>query len=715
MPVLGSTGANSLDAPAPAPSRRRLLLLLLGVLAIVVAGIGLALATGSGLTSGEAVRFGLVMAWAVGGMVVVARQPDEGVGAIIVIGAFVGSFGGLGRGLIDAGARGDLEGFLPELGGYIRPVAVCLLPAFFFHLIIGLPNGYLGPGPRRWMARTMYAIAALVGVIAWVDRPNLQLWPVWTIFLTGLVIGIPTTHRRYRHARGYDRHRLQWVGWAVALAVEVTLVVIALDLLLKWPRHEADVGGALTALIPFSLALASSQGIAARIDRLLARTISLVGLSALVVAVYVVVVLGLGRAPTDQERGLLALSMAAAVVAAVLYLPARARLGLFANRLVYGEREAPDEVLSTFGTRLSRAIPLDELLLQMAESLRKTLGLSAAEVWTGSGGLLERAASVPDRGGGQLTLSEAEAPVVARAGVSGPAWLAVWLPSMLERRPDALLRVAPITHSGELLGLIVAERPADGEQFNDEEERVLAELARQVGLALHNVQLDSALQASLDEVRRQAEELRASRARIVAVGDAERRRIERNLHDGAQQHLVALAVKLRLAQDLTAEDPAEAKALLEELADDVKATLQELRDLAHGIYPPLLMSSGLREALHAAAGRATLPTDIDAPDIGRYPADVEAAVYFTCLEAVQNAGKHAGEEAAIVIRLWEEAGTLRFEVTDDGVGFDPAAVTAGAGFVNMSDRIGAIGGTVHFDSTPGQGTTVSGVVPLQVV
>ena len=147
--------------------------------------------------------------------------------------------------------------------------------------------------------------------------------------------------------------------------------------------------------------------------------------------------------------------------------------------------------------------------------------------------------------------------------MSGRAWVAVWLPALLDGRADAALRVAPISHSGELLGLIVVERPGGADPFDDEDERVLAELARQVGLALHNVQLDSALQATLDEVRHANEELRASRARIVATGDAERRKIERNLHDGAQQHLVALAVNLRLAHDMVAEDPEAAAEMLD--------------------------------------------------------------------------------------------------------------------------------------------------------
>ena len=169
--------------------------------------------------------------------------------------------------------------------------------------------------------------------------------------------------------------------------------------------------------------------------------------------------------------------------------------------------------------------------------------------------------------------------------------------------------MAPVSHAGELLGLIVVERSSMASAFSEDDDRVLADLARQVGLALHNSQLDTALQTTLDELRKQADALRESRARIVASGDAERRRVERNLHDGAQQHLVALAVNLRLAKDIIVDDPEAGLEMLDQLAGEVQETIQELRELAHGIYPPLLVDSGLVEALRAAANRNPLPVD----------------------------------------------------------------------------------------------------------
>jgi signal transduction histidine kinase len=225
------------------------------------------------------------------------------------------------------------------------------------------------------------------------------------------------------------------------------------------------------------------------------------------------------------------------------------------------------------------------------------------------------------------------------------------------------------------------------------------------------LQLHSALQRSADGLRRANDELRASRARIVAAADAERRRIERDLHDGAQQHLTSLAVKLLLAGTLAGHDPGLA-GLLEDLGAELKDTAQELRNLVHGIYPPLLRDRGLAAALSDAARLCPLPTTVRAASLRRYPADIEAAVYFCCLEALQNAAKHAGPQATIRLRVREQPGTLTFEVTDDGAGFDPGDAGLGAGLRNMADRTGAFGGRLRVESAPGQGTRVAGAVPV---
>jgi signal transduction histidine kinase len=374
---------------------------------------------------------------------------------------------------------------------------------------------------------------------------------------------------------------------------------------------------------------------------------------------------------------------------------------------------AIDFVRSTFAGRLRKREPLDELLLQLAEALCDTFRLDAAEVWMAGGGVLERRVCNPSREARRIPLTPAEETVVTNARVSGNAWARSWLPALLPEDPEVAIRVAPLTHQGALLGLIVVERRRQAGSLAAETDETLEELAREVGVALQNARLDSALEATLEQLRQHAAELQASRARIVEAADAERRRIERDLHDGAQQHLVALAVKAGLARELLSRDPARAQAMLGDFTADVHRAIEELRSLAHGIYPPLLSSDGLAEALRAACRRSAIPAQVEAEGLRRYPPALEAAIYFSCIEALQNAAKHAGEGAAACVHLREEDGTLAFEVVDDGAGFDPSPAPEGAGLTNIRDRLGAIGGSVRLESHPGRGTRLSGAVPLE--
>jgi signal transduction histidine kinase len=634
----------------------------------------------------------LIGLWGAVGLLLLVRRDERTMGLIVLGGAILSAIG--------------------RLWDAATPVAIGLVPAASLHILLVTPSGRIGTIVRKGLTAAGYAIGIAVAVYLRSRRPDLPAaLPVLEALLFAVTGGFAVA-ARYRRATTGDRQRIKWLAWAALVASGLTIIVLGLRALVDWPHDWAAVAAGTTAVFPFGLAAGTASRPRAAIDRLLAGTISLAGLAAVVVAVYMVIVLGLGRVPHKEERTLLVLSMVAAAVAALLSLPAHDRLKAMASRLVYGERRAPDEVLRSFGSRLSRSVPLDELLLQMAESLRRTLSLSSAEVWTASGGALELAVSDPERGAVPLALTAEEESTVARAGISGPGWIKVWLPNLLKGREESVVRTIPITHSGELLGLVVVDRPPAAEAFSTDEDRILTELARQVGLTLHNVRLDSALQASLDEVRRQAEALQASRGRIVAAADAERRRIERNLHDGAQQHLVALAVKVRLARQLSDRAPDKAASLMEELGGDLEDALQELRDLAHGIYPPLLADKGLPDALTAAARRASIPTEVRTDGVRRYPPEMEAAVYFCCLEALQNAGKHAGEPATAVVRLWEEEGGLLFEVSDDGAGFDTRRTGTSAGFTNMNDRVGAIGGSLRIESAPGRGTKVSGVIPV---
>src|SRR6266508_1474458 len=647
----------------------------------------------------------LTLVWAVAGAAQLLRREQERLGLLVLCFALLAGAASLTAAMVEDGPGRDA----PALA---QALTVALLPAAAMHVLLALPSGALGTRVAAFMVGSGYLIAAAVGVVLWSDRPSAPTWPVVMEALVAAAVGGHGAMARYRGARLAERRLMHWVALAIAAATEVVLVASALHVLVGWPPRVIQIAAVATIPIPLALLLRTSTRLQGRAERLVAPAISLVGLTSLVAAVYLVVVVGLGRAPTDDERTVLALSIVATGISALLYVPARRRLADFSNRLVHGARQAPAEVIRAFGERLSRAVPLEELLLQIAESLRAALAVEAAEIWTGSGGVLERVVSEPDRGHAELRLSSSEESVVARASVSGPARIAVWLPQLLADRGDAVVRVAPMAHSGELFGLIVVERSADGDPFDEEAEKVLAELARQVGLAMRNVRLDSDLHASLEELRRQAEELRASRARVVAAADAERRRIERDLHYGAQQYLVGLEVNLRVVCGLVDSDAEKAKAILDELRATVQEAMQDFRDLAHGIYPPLLQDRGLSEALANAARRATIPTRIEAPAARRYDPEMEATVYFCCLEALQNAGKHAGSGARATIRLREEEDALLFEVADDGSGLDPARTSSGTGFTNMRDRLEALGGSLRIESTLSRGTRVVGTIPL---
>ena len=207
-------------------------------------------------------------------------------------------------------------------------------------------------------------------------------------------------------------------------------------------------------------------------------------------------------------------------------------------------------------------------------------------------------------------------------------------------------------------------------------------------------------------------ELKVSRRRLVRAADTARERFERDLHDGAQQQLVAMRVRLQLAVEAIEAGSDDAAKIVERIGDDMDAALADLRGFAQGMYPQLLTSFGLEQALKAAARTMTLPTVVRSHQLGRYEPDVEAAVYFSCLEALQNASKHAGPDAVITTRLWCSRGTLHFEVTDTGIGFDQGATRNGSGLTNVRDRIGAVGGTTVISSSPGQGTSISGAIRI---
>lgn len=413
---------------------------------------------------------------------------------------------------------------------------------------------------------------------------------------------------------------------------------------------------------------------------------------------------------TPGERWQVAPVAAAAVAAAATWPVVRRRADVTSDRLVLGSRRDPDEVIRSFEANSGQEIALPELLVQLAESLVRTFAASSGEVWLVDSGRLDLHVAVPSGSSHRVDLDSDTERALAGSGVVGRAWAELWLPE-LTSDDGGQMRLVPATHAGQVLGLVVVRRVEGAAPFEPVEDASLSELGPRVGVVLHNRHLDAALQTTLEDLRRTNDELRASRVRLVTTADSERRRIERDLHDGAQQHLVALAVNLRLADDAIAEDPSVSREVLGALAGDVRAAIAELRSLAHGIFPPLLTDAGLVEALRVAADRAASVVIVTSHDVGRYATEVETAVYFCCMEALQNAAKHA-PGAAVRLHVEGTGQAVRFSVEDDGPGPGDALVTAGHGLSNMTDRVGALGGTLSVGTSPSGGTCVSGEIPV---
>jgi signal transduction histidine kinase len=375
----------------------------------------------------------------------------------------------------------------------------------------------------------------------------------------------------------------------------------------------------------------------------------------------------------------LGLSMLATATVAVAFQPVRDRVQHFANQLVYGHRASPYEVLSEFSRRMAEALSIDDVLPRMAEAAARGVGGRSGRVRV----------FVP----------------------GGPDRAFAW-PS--DSHTSSFDRTELVLHQGEPIGEIAVAK-VRGESVTPEEAALLTDLAAQAGPALSNVRLTLELEGRLRELAAQADELRASRQRIVAAQDAERRRLERDIHDGAQQHLVAIAVNARLARQVLDSAPVRTGALLDEINAQVEDALETLRALARGIFPSVLADRGLVPALRAHLTRSASPARLDADASvarARFDRRIESAMYFCCLEALQNAAKHAAG-APVRVDLSAEPDSLTFSVSDEGPGFDNKRSHSGTGLQGMLDRMAAVGGTLEVVSTTGRGTTIRGRLPLE--
>ena len=563
---------------------------------------------------------------------------------------------------------GLLATALTMVGFVVRPRLIALPAPGGVSLMLENPLGIrsLGPVLSHLLIGTLNGLSVLV-----------------TVILAAAFVSLAV---RYRSGGREVRQQIKWIALAavaVAGCQAAALLAIAITGDASNPvTVTAYVVIPVTVLfgIPAIITLAILKYGLYQIDVIINRAVQYGLLSAALTGVYAGIVVGIGT--LAGYAGGPVLTVAAAVMIAVLFQPVRQRARLVANRLVYGQRATPYQVLADFAEDMAGQLDFDTALDRMASILAGATGAVRVEIWIRVGAQLRPQVIWP-RG----SAPPAAVPLAGDAG----------LPTF-----ELATRAVAVRHGDELLGALAIQKPRN-EPVTAAEDKLLAHLASQAGLVLRNVRLTAELQATIDD-------LRASRRRLVKAQDEERQRIERNLHDGAQQQLVALMVQLSLLED-SAGDSGEVRQVTGQLRAGLHAALDDLRALARGIYPPLLADQGLGPALRAQAGRAPLPVLVEADGIGRYPRDAEAAVYFCILEALQNTAKYArASQAAVALSC--PGSHLEFTVTDDGTGFDTAKATYGTGLQGMADRLAAAGGTLRINSAPGLGTTISGGLPV---
>ena len=510
-------------------------------------------------------------------------------------------------------------------------------------------------------------------VVAWLQ----YTFAAWT------VLGVIMLYLRYQRSPSQDRRRIRsllaGMGTAIVVFGAVTALSYSVGSSLIGLTAVFVLWSLAVVIVLGSLIVASSQDGVFGIDVPARRSMVYRSLWLVITVAYLAAAATLGLLASHFLPAGPAVLLA--VGATLAFQPVRRRLDRLADRWVFGDRLDGYEVLSRFGSMLEASPDSADMPPRLADAIRRGLRLQWARVRL------------------DLTASGDSRPAVGVAGIE-PA------------EPAEPALVVPLTHAGTTLGRIECGPRPDGPLLA-EDRRLLASLAGQVATAVRNAHLTAELSARLEVIRRQAAELTASRARVVLAQDAERQRIQRDLHDGVQQDVVVLTAKLALARERLRRGDQRADESLAELQRDLGDLLGQLRDFAHAIHPPVLADQGLLEAIEAQAARLPVEIMIEA-DAGlrgvRYPQHVEAATWFIVAEALTNVVKHA-RARRVLVALTQPNGSLAVEVRDDGCGFDPAAVR-GLGLASLADRISIVNGALRIDSSPGRGTTLRAEVPL---
>ncbi len=491
---------------------------------------------------------------------------------------------------------------------------------------------------------------------------------------------------RYRAAGSEERQQLRWLFLIGALGAALFLTFLTLAIIVG----DVDEGPAATAAdvllvllvtdlvvgIPVATGIAIFRYHLYDLGIVVRKTVVFGLLALFITAVYVAIVVGIGVLVDDPDN--IALSIAATALVAVLFQPARERVERLAARLVFGERATPYEVMAGFSERVASSVSVDHVLPEMAAAAGAGVGAIEASV--------------------RVSLSD------------GRELVERWSRENADGVVAAPTRTIPVAYHGDVVGEIDLTKAAT-EPLTSAEEKLLADLAGQAGLALHNVRLTEELALRVVELDVQAAALRASRERLVTARDAQRRGLQRDLHEGPEHALVTIGQQLLIAQGA---DTSDTLAIVDHQLERATSTLEGLRDLARGIFPPLLAEAGVVPALEAhirkVGANATVEADGGMRD-RRFDADLEACIYFCGLQTVQNVIRHAGN-APCVVRLAMEGDTISVNIEDDGPGFDPAVTSWGMGLAIVKDRVDALEGSLRIESVEREGTRVEIRLPL---
>ena len=494
--------------------------------------------------------------------------------------------------------------------------------------------------------------------------------------LLAAVASVASLVLRFRRSQGEERLQLKWF----ALAGAFGFMSVAVQFL---PAFEPSLWGDLLLgagllFIPVAAGIAILKHRLYDIDVVINKTVVFGALGFFISAVYITIVVGVGTIAGAAGKPNLTLSIAATAVVAVAFQPMRERVQRFANRLVYGERATPYEVLTRFSKSMATVVSVEDILPEIARHTAQGLGARRvrATVRLPAG---ERTASYPQGATSQGHVTE----------------------------------TIPVTFQDAQVGEITITK-GPSESLTAQERKLLEQLAAHSGVVLHNYTLAFELRQRLEELALQAEDLESSRARLVSVTDTSRRAIEQAIRQGVESRLIVIRRELQAAERVMKIDPSNAASLLDWLAAQTTETLEALRDLARGIYPPLLADKGLIVALEAHIRKIGLGTSMRIDEglaSKRFERAIEATGYFCIREALDNAARHAAG-APVRASIEDHGDHLTFSVADEGPGFDRNAVSFGQGLQSMADRLAAAGGELKVRSSPGRGTMVTGSLPL---